>query len=76
MVPCLNVCISLIFGHFIHLQKPVAGSDYLQVLDKTTRDIVGLIMEYQKMYGDSGGEVKVPDSSTVEFTALYFLFDC
>jgi len=46
-------------------QPAAADSNYLQTLDKTTQEVVALILEYQKMNGDSGGEMVVPDASVV-----------
>ncbi|KAF8464072.1 chromatin associated protein KTI12 [Kalaharituber pfeilii] len=44
--------------------KPAAESNYLYELDKTTQEIVSLILDAQKN-GIVGGEIKVPNSSEV-----------
>ena len=44
--------------------KPAREADYLHELDKTTQEIVSLILEAQ-MNGMIGGELKVPDCKEV-----------
>lgn len=46
------------------LIKPAREMDYLQELDKTTQEIVSLILEAQKN-GMVGGELKVPNCNQV-----------
>ncbi|KAG0129327.1 chromatin associated protein KTI12 [Tuber indicum] len=44
--------------------KPAAESDYLYELDKTTQDVVSLVLEHQKNSG-GGGELPVPECGKV-----------
>ncbi|KAK6507276.1 hypothetical protein TWF481_005724 [Arthrobotrys musiformis] len=49
--------------HLATVLKPAAESNYLQILDKTTQDVVSAVLEYQKTNG-AGGSVKIPEAST------------
>ncbi|KAK6332505.1 hypothetical protein TWF730_004170 [Orbilia blumenaviensis] len=49
--------------HLATVLKPAAEANYLQVLDKTTQDVVSAVLEYQKTNG-AGGSVQIPEAST------------
>ncbi|KAF3933153.1 hypothetical protein ABW19_dt0205958 [Dactylella cylindrospora] len=52
--------------HQATVLKPAAEANYLQVLDKTTQEVVTAVLEHQKMQG-AGGSVVIPETSnTVE----------
>ncbi|KAF3086902.1 hypothetical protein TWF569_009975 [Orbilia oligospora] len=50
--------------HLATVLKPAAEANYLQILDKTTQDVVSAVLEYQKTNG-AGGSVKISEASTV-----------
>ncbi|KAL8950784.1 MAG: hypothetical protein Q9222_003191 [Ikaeria aurantiellina] len=46
--------------------KPAAGSDYLYELDKTTQDIINVVLEWQRNHvGEAGGQITI-DNSKIE----------
>ncbi|KAF3189035.1 hypothetical protein TWF106_002766 [Orbilia oligospora] len=49
--------------HLATVLKPAAEANYLQILDKTTQDVVSAVLEYQKTNG-AGGSVKISEAST------------
>ncbi|KAK6339581.1 hypothetical protein TWF718_008977 [Orbilia javanica] len=49
--------------HLATVLKPAAEANYLQILDKSTQDVVSAILEYQKTNG-AGGSVQIPEAST------------
>ncbi|RVD81655.1 uncharacterized protein DFL_009508 [Arthrobotrys flagrans] len=55
--------------HLATVLKPAAEANYLQILDKTTQDVVSAVLEYQKTNG-AGGSVKISEASiTIELPA-------
>ncbi|KAF3281886.1 hypothetical protein TWF970_001842 [Orbilia oligospora] len=49
--------------HLATVLKPAAEANYLQILDKTTQDVVSAVLDYQKTNG-AGGSVKISEAST------------
>ena len=48
----------------LSVQKPAAESDYLYELDKTSQEILNVIMEWQKDHiGEGGGELAVAEGT-------------
>lgn len=46
------------------MQKPAAESDYLYELDKTSQEILNVIMDWQKDHpGEGGGELAVAEGT-------------
>ena len=50
-------------------QKPVAESDYLYELDRTSQEMLRLIMEWQKDHPGEGGGVIALTEGTIELPA-------
>ncbi|KAK6513344.1 hypothetical protein TWF281_004974 [Arthrobotrys megalospora] len=48
--------------HLATVLKPAAEANYLQILDKSTQDVVSAVLEYQKTNG-AGGSVQIPEAS-------------
>ena len=50
-------------------QKPITESDYLYELDKTSQEVLNVVMEWQKDHpGEGGGELAVAEG-TIELPA-------
>jgi len=51
------------------LQKPAAESDYLYELDKTTQEVLNIILDWQKDHpGEGGGQLMIAEN-TLELPA-------
>lgn len=52
--------------------KPAVENDYLYELDKTTQEIVAMVLEHQRSAGPAGGVLPVEECETVRVMLLFF----